>query len=49
MDVPVVTEDFYDRQETLGSLSNGATLCIRGKSQKDWQAVLREVDIVIGD
>ncbi|GJF00261.1 nonribosomal peptide synthetase [Phanerochaete sordida] len=33
--------------ETLGSLSNGATLCIRGKSSKEWQDVLRTVDIVI--
>ncbi|EKM49537.1 uncharacterized protein PHACADRAFT_153957 [Phanerochaete carnosa HHB-10118-sp] len=33
--------------ETLGSLSNGATLCIRGKSSKEWQEVLCSVDIVI--
>ncbi|KAI0345846.1 nonribosomal peptide synthetase 12 [Trametopsis cervina] len=33
--------------EILGSLSNGCTLCIRGKSSKDWQTVLKSVDIVI--
>lgn len=36
-----------DYQETLGSLSNGATLCIRGKSSKEWKDVLRKVDVVI--
>ncbi|TFY80212.1 hypothetical protein EWM64_g3797 [Hericium alpestre] len=33
--------------EILGSLSNGSTLCIRGKSSKEWRAVMKTVDIVI--
>ncbi|KAK7690040.1 hypothetical protein QCA50_006685 [Cerrena zonata] len=33
--------------ETLGSLSNGCTLCIRGKSSKEWRALMKTVDIVI--
>ncbi|KAI0269909.1 nonribosomal peptide synthetase 12 [Gloeopeniophorella convolvens] len=33
--------------EILGSLSNGCTLCIRGKSSKEWRALLKTVDIVI--
>ncbi|KAI0771248.1 nonribosomal peptide synthetase 12 [Trametes elegans] len=33
--------------ETLGSLSNGCTLCVRGKSSKEWRAVMKTVDIVI--
>ncbi|KAI0822323.1 nonribosomal peptide synthetase 12 [Trametes gibbosa] len=33
--------------EILGSLSNGCTLCIRGKSSKEWRAVMKTVDIVI--
>ena len=35
-------------QEILGSLSNGCTLCVRGKSSKEWRAVMKTVDIVIG-
>lgn len=33
--------------ETLGSLVNGCTLCIRGKSGEEWEKVLRSVDVVI--
>ncbi|KAI0086471.1 nonribosomal peptide synthetase 12 [Irpex rosettiformis] len=33
--------------EILGSLSNGSTLCVRGNRSKEWQAVLKAVDIVI--
>ncbi|KAI0304358.1 nonribosomal peptide synthetase 12 [Multifurca ochricompacta] len=33
--------------EILGSLSNGCTLCIRGKSSKEWRELLKTVDIVI--
>lgn len=33
--------------EVLGALSNGCTLCLRGKSTADWKAVLKSVDIVI--
>ncbi|KAI0648045.1 nonribosomal peptide synthetase 12 [Trametes meyenii] len=33
--------------EILGSLSNGCTLCVRGKTSKDWRAVMKTVDIVI--
>ncbi|KAI0070625.1 nonribosomal peptide synthetase 12 [Panus rudis PR-1116 ss-1] len=33
--------------ETLGSLCNGCTLCIRGKSSKEWRALMKTVDIVI--
>ncbi|KAL7279919.1 hypothetical protein ACG7TL_006328 [Trametes sanguinea] len=33
--------------EILGSLSNGCTLCVRGKSSKEWRAVMKTVDIVI--
>ncbi|THH01899.1 hypothetical protein EW026_g863 [Hermanssonia centrifuga] len=33
--------------ETLGSLANGCTLCIRGKTSKEWRLVLQTVDIVI--
>ncbi|KAI0801910.1 nonribosomal peptide synthetase 12 [Irpex lacteus] len=33
--------------EILGSLSNGCILCIRGNRSKEWQAVLKTVDIVI--
>lgn len=36
-------------QEILGSLSNGCTLCVRGKSSKEWRAVMKTVDIVIGE
>ncbi|KAG2001812.1 nonribosomal peptide synthetase 12 [Coprinopsis cinerea AmutBmut pab1-1] len=32
--------------EILGSLANGATLCPRGKTSKDWKAVMRSVDIL---
>ncbi len=33
--------------EVLGSMCNGCTLCIRGKSSKDWRAVMKTVDIII--
>ncbi|KAJ3801535.1 nonribosomal peptide synthetase 12 [Lentinula aff. detonsa] len=33
--------------EILGSLCNGATLCLRGKTSKEWRAVMKTVDIVI--
>ncbi|PAV16912.1 nonribosomal peptide synthetase 12 [Pyrrhoderma noxium] len=33
--------------EVLGSLSNGCTLCIRGKTSKEWRAVMKTVDIII--
>ncbi|KAI5117922.1 hypothetical protein M0805_002001 [Coniferiporia weirii] len=33
--------------EILGSLSNGCTLCIRGKSSKEWRALMKTVDIII--
>ncbi|TFK89560.1 nonribosomal peptide synthetase 12 [Polyporus arcularius HHB13444] len=33
--------------EILGSLSNGCTLCVRGKSSKEWRAVMKTVDVVI--
>ncbi|KAI0641841.1 hypothetical protein C8Q79DRAFT_1028831 [Trametes meyenii] len=33
--------------EILGSLSNDCTLCVRGKTSKDWRAVMKTVDIVI--
>jgi hypothetical protein len=33
--------------EILGSLANGATLCLRGKTSAEWRAVLKKVDIVI--
>lgn len=33
--------------EVLGSLCNGSTLCIRGKSSKEWRAVMKSVDIII--
>ncbi|KAE9395076.1 nonribosomal peptide synthetase 12 [Gymnopus androsaceus JB14] len=33
--------------EILGSLCNGATLCLRGKTSRDWKAVLETVDVVI--
>ncbi|KAN0090673.1 hypothetical protein V8E55_004239 [Tylopilus felleus] len=33
--------------ETLGSLANGCTLCIRGRSREEWESVLRSVDVVI--
>ncbi|OBZ71566.1 Bacitracin synthase 3 [Grifola frondosa] len=33
--------------EILGSLSNGCTLCVRGKTSKEWRAVMKTVDIVI--
>ncbi|TCD70141.1 hypothetical protein EIP91_004611 [Steccherinum ochraceum] len=35
------------RQEILGSMCNGCTLCIRGKTSKDWKAVMKTVDIII--
>lgn len=33
--------------EVLGALCNGCTLCIRGKSSKEWRAVMKTVDIII--
>ncbi|KAJ3837524.1 nonribosomal peptide synthetase 12 [Lentinula raphanica] len=33
--------------EILGSLCNGATLCLRGKTSKEWKAVMKTVDVVI--
>ncbi|KAL5524650.1 hypothetical protein ACEPAF_9790 [Sanghuangporus sanghuang] len=33
--------------EVLGSLCNGCTLCVRGKSSKEWRAVMKSVDIII--
>ena len=33
--------------EVLGSLSNGCTLCVRGKTSKEWRAVMKIVDIII--
>lgn len=33
--------------EILGSLYNGATLCLRGNSFGDWVALMKTVDIVI--
>lgn len=33
--------------EILGSLYNGATLCIRGNTSKEWIALMKTVDIVI--
>ncbi|KAJ7672719.1 nonribosomal peptide synthetase 12 [Mycena rosella] len=34
--------------EILGSLCNGATLVLRGQTSKEWRAVMRNVDILIG-
>ncbi|KAL0567095.1 hypothetical protein V5O48_014899 [Marasmius crinis-equi] len=33
--------------EILGSLSNGATLCLRGKSSKQWKAVMKRVQVIV--
>ncbi|KAG6910275.1 hypothetical protein DXG01_011672 [Tephrocybe rancida] len=33
--------------EILGSMANGATLCLRGKTSKEWRAVMRTVDVVV--
>lgn len=33
--------------EVLGSMSNGCTLCIRGKSSKEWRELMKTVDVVI--
>jgi hypothetical protein len=33
--------------ETLGSLYNGSTLCLRGNTSKEWAALLKTVDVVI--
>ncbi|KAI0030425.1 nonribosomal peptide synthetase 12 [Vararia minispora EC-137] len=33
--------------EILGALCNGATLCIRGKTSREWRALMKTVDIVI--
>lgn len=34
-------------QEILGSLANGCTLFLRGKSSKEWRAVMKRIDIMI--
>lgn len=46
--LPTCLKSFWILQEILGSLSNGCTLCVRGKSSKEWRAVMKTVDIVIG-
>lgn len=33
--------------EILGSLCNGSTLCLRGKTSKEWRAVMKTIDIMI--
>src|SRR6185369_13085112 len=33
--------------EILGSMCNGATLCLRGKTSKEWRAVMKTVDVVV--
>ena len=33
--------------EVLGSMSNGCTLCIRGKTSREWRELMKTVDIVI--
>jgi hypothetical protein len=33
--------------ETLGCLYNGATLCLRGNTSKEWASLLKTVDVVI--
>ncbi|KAF9267434.1 nonribosomal peptide synthetase 12 [Marasmius fiardii PR-910] len=33
--------------EILGCLSNGATLCLRGKTSKQWKAVMKTVQVII--
>ncbi|PPQ91669.1 hypothetical protein CVT25_012882 [Psilocybe cyanescens] len=33
--------------EILGSLCNGSTLCLRGKTSKQWREVMKRVDIVV--
>lgn len=33
--------------EVLGALSNGCTLCLRGKTSKEWRALMKTVDIII--
>ncbi|KAG6829635.1 hypothetical protein H0H92_003968 [Tricholoma furcatifolium] len=33
--------------EILGSMANGATLCLRGKTSKEWKAVMKTVDVVV--
>ena len=32
--------------EFLGALVNGATLCLRGKSSREWKACLKTVDVL---
>lgn len=34
-------------KEILGSLCNGSTLCMRGKTSKEWRELLKTVHIVI--
>ncbi|KAH9480438.1 Adenylate-forming reductase 03009 [Psilocybe cubensis] len=33
--------------EILGSMCNGSTLCLRGKTSKQWREVMKRVDIVV--
>ncbi|KAG6854584.1 hypothetical protein C0991_004920 [Blastosporella zonata] len=34
-------------EEILGSMANGATLCLRGKTSKEWRAVMKTVEVVV--
>jgi hypothetical protein len=43
----IVTTYRLHIQEILGSMSNGATLYLRGKTSKEWRAVMKIVDILI--
>ncbi|KXN81763.1 Linear gramicidin synthase subunit C [Leucoagaricus sp. SymC.cos] len=33
--------------EILGSMSNGSTLYLRGKTSKEWRSVMKQVDVVV--
>ncbi|KZV88846.1 nonribosomal peptide synthetase 12 [Exidia glandulosa HHB12029] len=33
--------------EVLGALSNGCTLCLRGKTSAEWRAVMKTVDVIV--
>lgn len=33
--------------EILGSMFNGATLCLRGNNSREWRALMRTVNVVI--
>lgn len=37
----------FRSQEILGSMSNGATLVLRGKSSTQWRAAMKTVDVVV--